>query len=85
MYFSLQNGDTPLHIATQNEYLEVVDLLLKNGADFNIVDSKNKTPIMLAIRSKNIPLLKVFVYHGAHSSLPKDLIGKNRCTRNYYV
>jgi len=32
---SNNNGDTPLLIVCQNGYLEIVELLLKNGVDTN--------------------------------------------------
>ncbi|XP_034938575.1 putative ankyrin repeat protein RF_0381 [Chelonus insularis] len=36
-------SDTPLHIAYRNENLQVIELLLKNGANFHIPDDKGRT------------------------------------------
>jgi ankyrin repeat protein len=40
---------TPLHRAAQGGYLDIVTLLLKSGADVNIQNSNNKTPLDLAL------------------------------------
>ena len=40
MYFSLQNGQTALRMASFNNCVECVRLLLEKGADFNIHDNK---------------------------------------------
>jgi ankyrin repeat protein len=37
-YFSPQNGDTALHIASKNGHPEVVKLLVQSHADVNIKD-----------------------------------------------
>jgi len=42
-------GRTPLHVAVLNKNIEIVDLLLKNGADTNVVDDDGNTPLHLAI------------------------------------
>ena len=35
LYIPLQNGLSPLYIASQEGHSEVVDVLVKNGADIN--------------------------------------------------
>jgi len=49
-YLPLQNADkeTALHSAAQYGHLEAVQLLLKHGADPNIKNSKDETPLDLA-------------------------------------
>ena len=38
MHFSLtQNGATPLYVASQNGHSDVVNILIRNGADINLV------------------------------------------------
>lgn len=38
-------GNTPLYCAVKNEYVKIVDLLLKNGANPNLTNILNLTPI----------------------------------------
>lgn len=38
-------GQTPLHIAVWHEHLEIVKLLLKNGAEINAKDHNGYTPL----------------------------------------
>ena len=47
---NIQNSDkeTALHSAAQYGHLEAVQLLLKHGADPNIKNSKDETPLDLA-------------------------------------
>ena len=49
-YVPIQNSDkeTALHSAAQYGHLEAVQLLLKHGADPNIKNSKDETPLDLA-------------------------------------
>jgi len=44
------NGPTPLHMVIQHDNIEVMALLLKNGADANQQTSEFHTPFMWAIR-----------------------------------
>ena len=41
-------GDTSLHIACEENYLEMVELLLNNGADENINNRFNKKPVEIS-------------------------------------
>jgi uncharacterized protein len=42
-------GTTPLHIAAQNDHLEVVELLLDGGADVNRTDPHGNGPLWTAV------------------------------------
>ncbi|EGT52041.1 hypothetical protein CAEBREN_04490 [Caenorhabditis brenneri] len=37
-------GNTPLHVATKRGYVELVEILVKNGADRTFLNTQNKTP-----------------------------------------
>ncbi|EGT56684.1 hypothetical protein CAEBREN_02225 [Caenorhabditis brenneri] len=42
-----QFGNTALHVATKRGYPEIVDILIKNGADRTYLNARNKTPEQL--------------------------------------
>ncbi|WP_353287418.1 ankyrin repeat domain-containing protein [Wolbachia endosymbiont (group B) of Gerris lacustris] len=68
-------NDTPLHLAANVEvnkgHTEVVDYLIKNGADINL--THNYTPIHLAITRGNLDMVKCLIDNGA------DLYIKRAC------
>ncbi|XP_011505281.1 PREDICTED: ankyrin-1-like [Ceratosolen solmsi marchali] len=54
-------NDTPLHIAVKYQNLEVIDVLLKYGANANAVNKKEQTPLHLAYYMKEkYPLEKYY-------------------------
>ena len=53
-------GRTLLHWAVENDHVEAVKLLLKYGADKNIVDRSRKTAYQLAKKRKNAAVLRLF-------------------------
>ena len=53
-------GRTLLHWAVENDHVEAVRLLLKYGADKNIVDRSRKTAYQLARKRKNAAVLQIF-------------------------
>lgn len=53
-------GRTLLHWAVENDHVEAVRLLLKYGADKNIVDRSRKTAYQLAKKRKNAAVLRLF-------------------------
>lgn len=60
-----QNEDTILHYACQLKSVEFVKLLLKFGANPNIKNKENFTPVFEAIRSEDVEILKVLIDAGA--------------------
>lgn len=59
-------GEMPLHISTEQEHKDLVELLLQYGAHVNVVDRDNRTPLMLAARSGQSALVSLFLEYGAH-------------------
>ncbi|ATZ80494.1 ankyrin repeat domain-containing protein [Bodo saltans virus] len=49
-----QDNITPLHLACGNQLLNIVDYLIKQGANINALDSKDQTPIYYAIHGKKV-------------------------------
>ncbi|EGT56577.1 hypothetical protein CAEBREN_28198 [Caenorhabditis brenneri] len=39
-----EHGNTPLHMAAKRGYSEIVEILIKNGADRTLLNARNKTP-----------------------------------------
>lgn len=50
-----QHGSTALHHAVYERHLNVLNLLIKNGADVTLKDSDNRTPLMLALKKNPNP------------------------------
>ena len=44
---------TPLHLAVINGNIDIVELLVENGADVELVDEKNQNALDYAIDEKN--------------------------------
>ena len=67
-----------LHIAVSNSQLDVVKLLLENGANPNHMDAQGETPLMAAIRGgrndspkeMRIRIIKALLDRGADPNLP---------------
>lgn len=67
-------GQTPLYIASNCGYTDIVDLLLQNGADINKYNyhyglfnrGYYPTPLIGAIKSKNIDIIDRLLYAGAN-------------------
>jgi ankyrin repeat protein len=56
---------TPLHSATAADNLEIVDLLLANGADPNTREQGGFTPLHAAAQNGNLDIIRALIYGGA--------------------
>ena len=72
-------GNTPLHLATKNEYTEIVNKLLKHGANPNIKNNAGKTPLHLATENAYSKIADVLLKNGADATI-KDNEGKKPLT-----
>jgi len=62
--------NTALISATYGNHMELVKLLVKNGANVNARDSDhNQTPIFYAVQRQNLEMVKFLVDHGARINL----------------
>jgi ankyrin repeat protein len=55
------SGNTPLHYAVQNSNLEIVKLLIAAGANINVINNDNTTPISMALNLASTDIYKVLV------------------------
>ena len=67
----LFNRGTPLHLAVNYEKLEIIELLLIEGADVNMINTKGEPPIFM-ISSDNINLFKLLLVHGADPNIKNN-------------
>lgn len=70
-----KKGDTALHIAVRYNRAEIVDLLLKKGAEVNSGDSQGKTPLHHATTLDSHDILAKLLLHEADRFL-KDKEGR---------
>jgi hypothetical protein len=59
------NGSTPLHWAAWNGHIEIVRLLLQNGAEVNAKDRWDRTPLHFAAYHGHVDILHLLVENGA--------------------
>jgi len=57
---------TPLHVAAYTGCNEIIELLLKNGADINARNILGETPLMYAIENGNVQTAKLLIDKGAN-------------------
>ena len=62
-----RNGDTPLHLASQNGHFEVVEVLLRNNADANIRNVFGKAPLHIAAEMGYAEIVKAMIDHKVKS------------------
>lgn len=61
---SLYSQKSPLHYALEENYTEIVELLIENGADIALEDFNGETPIYGAIENKSYNLVKILIEKG---------------------
>ena len=64
------NGETPLHFASQWGYIDIVRLLLDRGADASYPDNYGGTPLHIASQRGFIDIVRLLLHHGADANHP---------------
>ena len=68
----------PLHLAITENHIEIVKMLLQNGANVNIKKRDySKSPLHLAVAENNIDIVKLLVQNGAQIDV-KDNVATRR-------
>ncbi|ASQ45131.1 ankyrin repeat domain-containing protein [Legionella clemsonensis] len=62
---SLSSGETMLHLASQNDDIDMVNWLLKRNADVNIAEDQGLTALHIAASRENNNILLLLLNHGA--------------------
>ena len=62
---TLEARETPLHRAAWYGYTTSCRLLLEHGADVDAVDTKGRTPVVLAIHAGHVEAIELLYAWGA--------------------
>lgn len=74
---------TPLHSAVQGGRIDLVELLIKAGADHSAVDGNGNTPLCVAATNDNIAIAKILLAAGANpNSVHETEICPLLCTKS---
>merc|ERR1712034_272635 len=65
-------NQSPLTVARQNGYLDVVEFFLDDGLDINHLDSDNKTPLFYALTNKHHDVAKLLNLKNAQEMFLSD-------------
>jgi ankyrin repeat protein len=66
--FNIIDGFTPLMYAVLNENIEIVKILIKNGADVNSISKYGKTALVIAQEMKNKEIMDFLISNGGDTS-----------------
>ena len=59
------NFGTPLHIAASAGHTEIAEMLIAKGADVNIKNKRNQTPLTVAKQKNDKAMIELLEKHGA--------------------
>ncbi|XP_043466891.1 ankyrin-1-like [Leptopilina heterotoma] len=61
-----------LHVAAARGHLQIVDLLIKNGAKLNVEDVKGRTPFYVALQQNKVEVAEFLLENGARIDIPRE-------------
>jgi ankyrin repeat protein len=74
-YYSIiepKTGNTFLHLATIDDFPEIVKYFIEKGADLNMKNSDGNTPLHLAIKAKRNKIIKLLIDNKAALDIPNN-------------
>lgn len=63
------DGSTALHYAINNKNIEMVEKLIKAGANVNIKNKKGLSPLHMAVNAGSKEIVKLLINHGANPNV----------------
>jgi serine/threonine-protein phosphatase 6 regulatory ankyrin repeat subunit B len=63
---TLEGDSSPLYLACQENHLEIVKTLIKNGANIEFSFREGFTPLYVACQTGNLDIIKYLIEHGAY-------------------
>lgn len=73
-------GITPLMLASQMNFVEGVEALVKHGARVDVTNNAGETPLMSAVHARNTEMMRVLLQAGAN---PDRADNSGRSAREY--
>lgn len=65
--FFQQRGETPLHLAARSNQIDVMKILIDNGATVDACAHENQTPLHIAARLGNAEIVTLLLEKGANA------------------
>ncbi|XP_057335618.1 putative ankyrin repeat protein RF_0381 [Microplitis mediator] len=69
----------PLHIATENENIPIIELLIRKGADTDVRTAFRKPALEIACDKKNIKIIEILIAAGADATNSFDINNSLHC------
>lgn len=69
-------GTSPLHLAAQNNHLEICEILLRAGISRDARTKVDRTPLHMAAYEGHLEIVETLLMHGADYDC-KDLVGRH--------
>ncbi|MBA2650523.1 MAG: ankyrin repeat domain-containing protein [Legionella sp.] len=52
------NGQSPLHLAAENDRVDIVSLLISKGASINVLDNQQRSPLLVAVQKGHFSVVQ---------------------------
>ncbi len=72
-----RKGQTPLIVATQLNFVEGVEWLIKYQAQIDQANKSGETPLIIATQLRNADLVRILLKAGANPEKPDNIAGKS--------